>query len=53
MTNSNNRHKREIEGHLVSGQGEGILFVGLGREHVLEGKTSALERESWKNTQWR
>lgn len=44
MTNNNNGQKTEIGGHLGSGQGEGILFVGMGREHVLERKRSALEK---------
>lgn len=45
MTNNNNGQMTEVSGDLGSGQGEGILFVGMGRDHVLEDKISA---SSWK-----
>lgn len=38
MTNSDNEQKTEITGHLGSGEGEGIRFVGMGREHDLQRK---------------
>lgn len=38
MTNSDNEQTTETAGHLGSGEGEGIRFVGMGREHDLQRK---------------